>query len=323
MRILALFAAATLAAAPIHAGPAEALRADIAVAEEQSGGVLGVAAIDPASNRRFSHRGDTAFPMASTYKIAIAGAVLQKVEDGKLALDTLLDVPDAMKLDGDIIATRLKHPGVRLSVANLLELMLTESDNTATDVMMQAAGGPAAVSAWVAVQGIKGQRIDRATADLTRDFFDLGPGPIVELVADAKRRDPAMLERLGAAHPPYDDGIKDTSTPDAMADLMVRIAEGKALSPKSTTLLLDIMGRCRTGAARIKGMMPKGTAVAHKTGTGGGSANDVGIITLPDGRKLIVALFVKKSRHPYPVRERAIADVARSLRDYFLFSTAD
>lgn len=323
MRLFALIAAAALAAAPLHAGPADALRADIAAAEEQSGGVLGVAAIDLASGRRFAHRGDTAFPMASTYKIAIAGAVLAKVDSGTLGLGALVDVPDGMKLDGDVIASRLRHPGVRLSVSNLLELMLTESDNTATDVLMEVAGGPKAVSAWVAAQGVKGQRIDRATADLTRDFFDLGPGPIVELVAAAKTRDPALFDRLGMAHPPYDDDPRDTSTPDAMADLLVRIVDGKALSPASTALLTEIMGRCRTGAARIKGMMPKGTAVAHKTGTGGGSANDVGIITLPDGRKLVVALFVKKSRHPYQARERAIADVARSMRDYFLFSTSD
>jgi beta-lactamase class A len=80
------------------------------------------------------------------------------------------------------------------------------------------------------------------------------------------------------------------------------------------------MERCRTGSARLLGRLPLGTVVAHKTGTIGGSVNDVGVVTLPaDGKKLVIAVLIKKSDRPVEDRERAIADIARSVRDYYLF----
>jgi beta-lactamase class A len=79
------------------------------------------------------------------------------------------------------------------------------------------------------------------------------------------------------------------------------------------------MRRCRTGEARLKGMLPLGTEVAHKTGTIGGTTNDVGIITLPDdGGHVAITVFVKSSEKEASVRERTIAEVARAVHDFFL-----
>ena len=77
------------------------------------------------------------------------------------------------------------------------------------------------------------------------------------------------------------------------------------------------MERCRTGAGRLQGLLPEGTVVAHKTGTVGGTLNDVGIVTLPDGRRVVVAVFITRSSAPYDVRERVIAEIARSVCDYY------
>jgi beta-lactamase class A len=83
---------------------------------------------------------------------------------------------------------------------------------------------------------------------------------------------------------------------------------------------LDIMRRCRTGEARLRGLLPEGTEIAHKTGTIGGTANDVGIITLPDNAgHVVIAAFVKSSQKEVPARERAIAEIARAVHDFFLF----
>jgi beta-lactamase class A len=80
------------------------------------------------------------------------------------------------------------------------------------------------------------------------------------------------------------------------------------------------MYRCRTGEARLRGLLPGGTEIAHKTGTIGGSANDVGIITLPDNAgHVAIAAFVKSSDKAVPARERAIAEIARAVHDFFLF----
>jgi beta-lactamase class A len=105
-----------------------------------------------------------------------------------------------------------------------------------------------------------------------------------------------------------------------MVALLERIYKKDAISRASSELLLDVMLRCRTGAGRLKGYLPPDTSVAHKTGTIGGTTNDVGIVTLPDGAgHVAVAVFVKASDKEIPERERVIAQIARSVYDFFLF----
>ena len=284
-------------------------------------GIVGVAAwrLDGRSERVLVNA-DQPFPMASTFKVAVAGAILAKVDRGELSLDRLIPVdPDMMVESGGLAAT-FRHPGVSVSVKNLLELMMTVSDNTATDVLTKLAGGPATVTAWVRAQGIEGLRVDRDTAGIIRDFFGLGPGSFPQALEAAYKADPKLDERGSALNPAFDRDARDTSTPLAMGNLLERIFSGQALKPASTQLLTEIMERNSTGKARIPGRLPEGTVVAEKTGTIGGSLNDVGMITLPnDGGKIIVAVFVKQSKKPFEDRERAIADISRALYDYYLF----
>jgi beta-lactamase class A len=103
-----------------------------------------------------------------------------------------------------------------------------------------------------------------------------------------------------------------------MARLLVKIQKREV---KGAELLLDILRRCQTGEARLKGLLPEGTAVAHKTGSMGVTiTNDVGIIALPGGAgHVAVAVYVKASDQPERARERAIAEIARVARDFFLF----
>ncbi len=114
---------------------------------------------------------------------------------------------------------------------------------------------------------------------------------------------------------------RDSATPRGMARLLQTIWQRKALSATNSDLLLDIMLRCETGANRIKGLLPPGTNVMHKTGTLGiGVANDVGIIQLPENAgNVVVAVFVKESSKDAAEQERTIAQIARAAYDYFLF----
>jgi beta-lactamase class A len=179
------------------------------------------------------------------------------------------------------------------------------------------------VTGWVRAQGVEGLRVDRDTAGIIRDFFGLGPGPFPQALEAAYKADPKLEERGSALNPAFDNDVRDTATPLAMARLLERIFSGKALKPTSTQLLTEIMERNTTGKARIPGRLPEGIVVAEKTGTIGGSLNDVGMITLPgDAGKLIVAVFVKHSKKPFEERERAIADIGRALYDYYLFGPA-
>jgi beta-lactamase class A len=112
---------------------------------------------------------------------------------------------------------------------------------------------------------------------------------------------------------------RDTATPDDMTKLLVHIWKKDLLTPASAKELLDIMDRCQTGKARIKGMLPQGTDVAHKTGTLGGVADDVGVITLPNGLgHVAISVFTKASFKPEEASEKAVAEVARTVYDYFV-----
>jgi len=150
------------------------LEAEIRRITNAASGEVGVAAwrLD-GSGPRMLLNADEDFPMASTFKVAVAGALLGKVDAGTLSLETVLPVDKSRYVESEVIADTLIHSGVNLSIHNLLELMLTRSDNTATDVLTSAAGGPAAVTAWVRGQGINGLRVDRDTAAILRDFFGL------------------------------------------------------------------------------------------------------------------------------------------------------
>jgi len=111
---------------------------------------------------------------------------------------------------------------------------------------------------------------------------------------------------------------RDSSTPLAMVDLLRRLDKGNVLQPESRSYLMDLMGRCETGKNRIRGMLPWGTRVEHKTGTLNGYTSDVGYITLSNGHRIAVAMFARGGAD----RPRTIAEAARAIYDGFtkLFS---
>jgi beta-lactamase class A len=168
------------------------------------------------------------------------------------------------------------------SARSLMEAMLIHSDNRATDILMRDLGGPATLQKWLDQHQITGLRIDRNIASLLADRRDL--------------RD-----------------VRDSSTPKAMVELLKRIDSGALLKPQSRNYLLDLMARCQTGKNRIRGMLPEGTLVQHKTGTLSNYASDVGFITLPNGHRIAVAMFARSGTN----RPATIARAARMVFDGF------
>lgn len=316
------FLATTISAPPPKPDGIEALEAEIQRVAAPVGGKVGVAAWRlNGKGPRILVNADEPFAMASTFKVAVAGALLAKVDRGELSLDQMLTVDPAMYVESEIIAETSAHPVGSLSVYFLLHLMLTRSDNTATDVLTAAAGGPEVVTAWIRKEGVNGLRVDRDTSGLIRDFFGLPKGVLSEVLAAAEKADPKLGGRSDKPNPAFDDDPRDTSTPDAMASLLTRIFNGQALSQSSTAVLITTMEHCHTSDKRLRAWLPGKTTVADKTGTIGGSVNDVGVITLPDNKgKFVVAVFIKKSDLPFEARERVIAAIGRSVYDFFLFS---
>ncbi len=168
------------------------------------------------------------------------------------------------------------------SARSLLEAMIIHSDNAATDIILRDLGGPGNVQSWLTQNQLSGLRVDRNIARLLADRRDL-----------SDRR--------------------DSATPKAMVTLLARLDSGKLLKPTGRSYLLSLMARCATGKNRMRALLPFGTPVEHKTGTLNGLTTDVGFITLPDGRRLAIALFARHGSD----RPRTLAEAARRIYDGF------
>jgi beta-lactamase class A len=168
------------------------------------------------------------------------------------------------------------------SARSLMARMLIHSDNRATDILLHDLGGPRALHSWLQQNGMTGLRVDRTIAQLLSDKRDL-----------------------------WDR--RDSSTPQAMVELLRRIYRAELIKPQSRNYLLDLMAQCQTGKNRMKALLPNGTPVEHKTGTLTGLTDDVGFITLADGRRIAVAVFARGGTN----RPRTIAEAARAIYDGF------
>lgn len=318
--LLATLAALALAAAPPADTAHAALRRELARAAAEPDGVVGVAILHLESGDTVSLRGGERFPMQSVFKVPVALAILRRVDAGELRLDRVVPVAAADLRPGHSpIAEAHPNGGARYTVRELLRLMVAESDNTAADLLLSLAGGPAAVTANLRAHGVAGVRVDRGEGRLALDLNGIEPGPgrTARGGFDALRdRVPAATRR--AALRRYLADPRDTATPTGAAAMLARLQQGRLLSPASTALMLGWMRDTPTGPARLKAGLPAGTVVAHKTGSAqAGDAmpvvNDVGIITLPGGRgHLVVAVFVKDSQRGLDPAEYAIARIARA-----------
>lgn len=191
-----------------------------------------------------------------------------------IAATFLTEVDQRRRSLDDMIAGR--------PAAKVMELMVVRSNNIAADQLLATVGGPVAVQQWLVSHRIDGIRVDRTIAQLLRERGHL---------ADSR----------------------DVATPLAMVTLLNKLDNGTALTQQSRRYLFDLMSRCETGTRRIRALLPAGTPVEDKTGTLDGVTNDVGFITMPDGRRVAIAVFARGGRDRQPV----IAQVSRMIYDRF------
>lgn len=302
-RFTKLLAAAALALPALGATPAVQSRPPVTLQDQrdiiiqqqiaaiasQSRGRIGVAAMDLDGGGQIFLNGDMPFPMASTAKIAVAATFLEGVEQGRFRLDQrfpmMLSVAERAGARSPIAPVRA---GPVMTAQELMELMITRSNNQATDGIIAAIGGISPVNQWLTRKGIVGQRLDHTMATLVRDDGKVNPATVID--------------------------TRTSSTPRAMLALLAAIDRGGALNPESRAVLLDTMTRTSTGRNRIRAGLPEGTLVAHKTGTLAGVTDDVGIVRLPDGRHLAMVVFVTGPEGHGP-HSALIAQVARVLYD--------
>jgi beta-lactamase class A len=323
MRAIACFLTATsLLAAAVDPTIAR-LQQQIEFVSHATDGVVGVSATHIETGKTVSVHGAEGFPMASAFKVPVAVQLMTMVEAGQLTLDKMITLgPQDLHPGSGKLSELMFHPGVALSVENLMELMLVISDNSAADLCLREAGGGDAVTARMKSLGLPGIRVDRPTALLISDWVGAKNIPPEaqwsrDMWDQLYNRIPNN-EHMQARRTQMRDP-RDTATPDDMTRLLVHIWRKDLFSPGNANELLGMLERCQTGKARIKGMLPQGTDVAHKTGTLGGVANDVGVITLPNGLgHIAISVFTKASTKSEDAEEKAVAEVARTVYDYFV-----
>jgi beta-lactamase class A len=225
--------------------------------------------------------------MHSVYKLPISMAVLQRVDRGELKLDQQVKIEHSdFVRKGMYSPVRDKYPaGTELTIAELLRYTICESDGSASDVLMKVIGGPDSVIAFLKEIQVPDIQVINSEKEIGRD---------------------------------WETQYRNWATPKATLALLVALQSQRGLSRDSQGLLLKLMTESIPGAKRLKGELPAGTVVAHKTGTGGtrngitSATNDIGIITLPDGRHLAVAAFVSDSAANDETRDAVIARLAKA-----------
>ncbi len=325
MRLLCCLLVVSLAAAQTDLSRRR-VEQQLDLVAQATDGVVGVSATHIESGRSLSLRGAESFPMASAAKIPFAVQLMTLVDQDRLSLAKMIPLSASDLHPGSGRITELMfHPGVSLSLENYMEMMLVISDNTAADIVLREAGGPAQVTARMRALGLNGIRVDRSIALLIADWVgETNLPPESEWTPEMwKRLESAVpeAEHMRARRAQMSDP-RDTATPDDMTRLLVHIWKKDLFAPANADILLGMMERCQTGRARIKGMLPQGTDVAHKTGTLGGVVDDVGVIALPRGLgHVAISVFTKANTKSEDAAEKAVAEVARTVYDYFVVTS--
>ena len=249
----------------------------LAAIERTYRGRLGVTILDTATGRTLSHRANERFAMCSTFKLLAAAAMLKGVDDGRETLGRQV----AITKDKVIAYSPAveKHLGGAMTLAALCEAAVTLSDNGAANLILEALGGPKAVTALARSLGDTVTRLDRTETALN----DVPPGD-----------------------------VRDTTTPAAMARTVRALTLGDALSDASRRQLCDWLIACKTGDKRLRAGLPKDWRVGDKTGTGPrGIANDVAVIW-PTGRApLVVTGYYQGGQGANGHRDAVLAEVGR------------
>ncbi len=232
------------------------------------------------------------YPMQSVYKLPIGMAVMKQVDAGKIKLEQKVRVAKSDFIRaGQHSPIRDKNPnGAELTVDELLRFAISESDGTASDVLMKLVGGPQTIQAYLTELTITDMIVLNTEKEIGQD---------------------------------WQTQYRNWASPEASVALLRALHERRGLSESAQGLLLKFMTESTPGAKRLKGLLPAGTIVAHKTGSSGtqkgiaAATNDIGIITLPNKRHLAVAVFVADSAADETTREEVIAKIARALWDRY------
>ena len=251
------------------------VEARLARLERRHGGRLGVAIHDTGSDRRAAHRGDERFLMCSTFKLLLAAAVLERMDRGEEKLDRRVVFGKDVLLEwAPVTSKHVGPPG--MTIAALCEAAITQSDNTAANVLLKQIGGPPAVTGYARSLGDPVTRLDRTEPTLNRH-----------------------------------DGDKDTTTPAAMLGDVHKLLLGDALSDASRERLTNWLLANQTGGDSLRAGLPPSWREGDKTGSGNTATNDVAILWPPQRKPVLVAAYYENAKATGEERHAVLAEVGR------------
>jgi Beta-lactamase class A len=254
---------------------------------------VGIAVYSFDNGDTLSVNGSRHFPMQSVFKFHLALAVLAKVDEGKLALDQKIFIKKSDLEPNTWSPIQKKYPegNIELSLSEILSYTVSMSDNNGCDILFNLIGGTKEVNDYIHNLGVNDVAVKATEAEMRKD---------------------------------WNVQFTNWSTPVSAVQLLKKFYQREFLSQKSYDFLWKIMAETSTGVKRIKGSLPEGTLVAHKTGSSGknelgisAAVNDIGIVELPSGKHFAISAFVSNSTEDDSVNEKIIADITKVIWDYF------
>lgn len=255
--------------------------------------MVGVSVLGIEDPFNYNKNGEKKLPMQSVFKFHIASAVLGFVDKGKLSLDQKILVKKSDLLEDTWSPLREKYPNgnIELPLSEIIDFTVAQSDNNGCDILLRLIGGTATVQKFMNSKGVKNFQIK---------FNE------------------------GEMHKSWNAQYENYSTTNSIVEVLKKFQHGKLLSKKSTDYLMQVMLGTKTGTNKLVEQLPKNTPVAHKTGSSGknesgltGAENDMGIITLPNGKHYAIAVFVSNSTETDVVNCKIISDVSKAVWDDF------
>jgi beta-lactamase class A len=318
----ALAAARSLAAPVRPAPPApQYIRDRIKELGSSFDGRVGIAVDAIVDHWSVGWKADELYPQQSVSKLWVSITALDAVDKGKVRLDDKVTLTrDDLTLFHQPIAAMILGGGYTTTLDDLMFKAITTSDNTANDKLMRVVGGPKAVRSMIARKHLGAIRFYNGERALQSRIAGLMWSPAYSIgnaFFDARDALPFAVRK--AAFDRYVEDPYDGAAPSAIVNALARLKRGELLSPSSTQHLLAIMSNTKTGANRLKGGLQAGWVLNHKTGTGQvlgaeqAGYNDIGILTGPDGRSYAVAVMIKLTSVPLPVRMALMNDVVRAV----------
>ncbi|UUC95894.1 MULTISPECIES: class A beta-lactamase [Comamonas] len=269
-----------------QAAAARALSDELAALEIQSRGRLGLYVLDTVSGAEAGWRGDERFPMCSTFKTLLAARVLYLAQRDEIRLWRKLYYSPSEVVAWSPISEKRAGANGGMTVQELCEAMVLVSDNTAANVLLEASGGPVALTQWLR---------------------ELGDG-----ITRLDRNEPSLNTAL-----PGDE--RDTTTPQAMLQSLQKLLLGDVLEGYARALLQQWLVDSRTGDKRVRAGMPADWKVGGKTGSGErGTACDTLIVwPTEQSAPLLVTAYLTGSQLDGAGREAVLARAGETVRRWY------